>query len=208
MSLPTWILPLARYFMKLEVRGLEHLDKVSGPVVFASNHQSHFDGPAIFSALPPRWRYHLAPAMAREFFYAHFHRREVGWKRWFLNSLNYLGATLAFNAFPLSQFGAGTRQTLRYIGEVVADGYSILIFPEGDREPEIISFRPGVAMIAARLELPVIPVRLEGLYNLLSPHMSWPKRGPARVSFGAPMRFSGDDYVAMAKQLEEAVKTL
>jgi len=63
-------------------------------------------------------------------------------------------------------------------------------------------------MIAARLELPVIPVRLEGLYNLLSPHMSWPKRGPARVSFGAPMRFSGDDYVAMAKQLEEAVKTL
>ena len=54
MSLPTWILPLARYFMKLEVRGLEHLDKVSGPVVFASNHQSHFDGPAIFSALPPR----------------------------------------------------------------------------------------------------------------------------------------------------------
>ena len=38
-----------------------------------------------------------------------------------------------FNAFPLPQREAGTRQTLRYIGEVIADGYSVLIFPEGRR---------------------------------------------------------------------------
>ena len=46
-----------------------HLD---GPVVFASNHQSHMDVPVILSALPGRWRARVAPAMAKEFFKAHF----------------------------------------------------------------------------------------------------------------------------------------
>jgi long-chain acyl-CoA synthetase len=209
-SLPTWILPLARPFMQLDVRGLEHLAPLTGPVIFAANHESHMDGPAIFLSLPPRWRYNLAPAMAREFFHAHFHRREVGFMPWFTNSLNYLGATLGFNAFPLPQTGAGTRQTLRYIGEVVADGYSILIFPEGTRSPAdtISRFRPGVAMIAARLDLPVIPVRLQGLAKVLDPHWRWPKRGPVKVTFGAPIRLSGEDYIAMAREVEAAVQDL
>ena len=129
---------------------------------------------------------------------------------WFTNSLNYLGSTLGFNAFPLPQTGAGTRQTLRYIGEVVADGYSILIFPEGTRSPSdvIARFRPGVAMIAARLDLPVIPVRLEGLAKVLDPHWRGPKRGPVTVTFGPPMRLSGEDYIGLARQVEEAVKNL
>src|SRR5262249_16908209 len=54
-SLPTWILPLGLVFMKMRVEGREHLASVDGPVVFASNHQSHMDVPAIFLALPARW---------------------------------------------------------------------------------------------------------------------------------------------------------
>ena len=63
-------------------------------------------------------------------------------------------------------------------------------------------------MIAARLEIPVIPVRLEGLDRVL--HQSWkfPKRGPARVTFGAPISLKGNDYSEMAGQLEAAVKAL
>ena len=38
-----------------------------GPVIFASNHQSHIDTPVIMAALPPAWRYRIAPAMAKEF---------------------------------------------------------------------------------------------------------------------------------------------
>ena len=72
-SLPVWILPLARLFAWLEVRGPEHLEHVGGPVIFASNHLSHLDTPAILMALPPRWRYRVAPAMAKDFFDAHFH---------------------------------------------------------------------------------------------------------------------------------------
>jgi long-chain acyl-CoA synthetase len=209
-SLPTWILPLARAFMQLEVRGLEQLRELPGPVVFAANHQSHMDVPAILIALPPRWRYRAAPAMAKEFFTAHFHPERHTGKQWFTNSLNYYLACQFFNAFPLPQREAGTRQTLRYIGEVTGSGYSVIIFPEGKRTDrgEIAPFRPGIGMIGSRLDIPVVPVRIEGLEKVLHQKMKWPKRGPVRITFGAPLRLSGEDYEALTGQVEQAVRRL
>jgi long-chain acyl-CoA synthetase len=209
-SLPTWILPLGRVFARVDVRGLEHLEHLDGPVIFAANHQSHLDTPVILDALPPRWRYRVAPAMAKEFFKAHFYPEQFSRREYVQNSANYYLASLFFNAFPLPQREVGTRQTLRYIGELIGRGYSILIYPEGKRTDsgEIGRFQPGAAMIAARLEVPVIPVRLEGLDRIL--HHSWkfPTRGPARVTFGAPISLTGNDYVEMARRIEDAVRTL
>ena len=205
-SLPTWILSLARLFMQLKVEGREHLANIRGPVVFASNHLSHMDTPAILIALPRRWRYWVAPAMAKEFWRAHFYPREFSRKKYLWNSFWYYLASMFFNAFPLPQREAGTRQTLRYIGDVAGDGYSILIFPEGRREPS--PFRPGVGMIASRLDLPVVPIRIEGLDKVLHSSWRWPKRGPVRIAFGAPLRLEGDDYQALAKRVEDAVRAL
>ena len=209
-SLPTWILPLGRIFASVDVRGLEHLEAVDGPVIFAANHQSHLDTPVILDALPPRWRYRVAPAMAKEFFKAHFYPEQFGTKAYIQNSANYYLASLFFNAFPLPQREAGTRQTLRYIGELVGDGFSVLIFPEGRRtqQGEIGRFQPGAAMIAARLDVPVVPVRLEGVDRIL--HQSWkfPSRGRATVTFGAPISLRGNDYGEMARRIEAAVVEL
>jgi long-chain acyl-CoA synthetase len=209
-SLPTWILPLARVFAWIHVDGREHLARIDQPVIFAANHQSHMDAPVILASLPPRLRYRLAPAMAKEFFKAHFFPEQYGRKAWFTNSLNYYLAALFFNAFPLPQREAGARQTLRYIGEVLESGFSVLIFPEGRRTTagEIDGFRPGIGMIASRLGVPVVPVRLEGLDKVLHPSWKMAKPGRVRVAFGPPLRLSGDDYEALAKQVEEAVKRL
>ncbi len=209
-SYPTWLLPLARAFVWLEVEGRDRLDAVRGPVVFAANHQSHLDAPAILAALPPRFRRRVAIAMAKEFFKAHFFPDQYGRKAQFTNSLNYYLAALFFNAFPLPQREAGARDTLRYVGELASEGYSLLIFPEGKRTDhgEIHPFRPGVGMMAARLDLPVVPVRLEGLDRIL--HHSWhmARPGRARVSFGPPMRLTGDDFAALAGQVENVVRNL
>ena len=209
-SLPTWILPLARVFMQLKVDGLEHLESLQGPVIFAANHQSHFDTPAILQALPPRWRYRVAPAMAKEFFTAHFFPEQYGRKAWASNSANYYLASLFFNAFPLPQRETGTRQTLRYIGELVTAGYSVLIFPEGRRTADgsIGGFQPGTAMIAARLGVPVVPVRLEGLDRILHQTWKFPVRGPARVTFGVPIFLEGNDYAELSRTLEAGVRSL
>jgi long-chain acyl-CoA synthetase len=209
-SLPTWILPLARLFVSLKVEGLEHLNEAGGPVIFAANHQSHLDAPIILQALPPRWRYRVAPAMAKEFFKAHFYPDGFPRRARLTNSLNYYLSSAFFNAFPLPQRETGTRQTLRYIGNLIGAGYSILIFPEGRRTDhgEIKPFQPGVGMIAAKLGVPVVPVRLEGLDQIL--HHTWkvPVRGSARVAFGPPIWLKGNDYALLAAEVEQAVRRL
>jgi long-chain acyl-CoA synthetase len=209
-SLPTWILPPARIFARVTVEGLTHLETIDGPVIFAANHQSHFDTPVILDSLPPRWRYRVAPAMAKEFFTAHFYPEQFGRLAWFTNSLNYYLAAFFFNAFPLPQRETGTRQTLRYVGDLLDAGYSILIFPEGKRTDsgEINPFRAGIGMIASRLEVPVVPVRLEGLDRILHHTAQFPTIGRARCAFGAPMSLRGPDYAALAAQVESAVRAL
>ena len=209
-SLPTWILPLARIFAQVKVEGLEHLGELTGPAIFAANHQSHLDTPVILMALPPRWRYRLAPAMAKEFFKPHFYPEQFGRKAHLTNSLNYYLASLFFNAFPLPQREAGTRQTLRYIGDLLASGYSVLIFPEGRRteEGEIARFQAGIGMIGAKLQVPVVPVRLEGLDRILHHKWKFPRRGAARIAFGRPITLTGHDYAELAHRVEEAVRRL
>jgi long-chain acyl-CoA synthetase len=209
-SLATWILPGSWPWVSLEVRGLEHLEGISGPVIFAANHQSHLDTPIILRALPARWRYRVAPAMLKEFFKAHFYPTQYPLKNRITSSLNYYLATQFFNAFPLPQREVGTRQTLRYIGDLVESGHSLLIFPEGKRTEagEIIPFKAGVGMIASRLEIPVVPVRLEGLDRILHQTWAFPKRGRATVTFGTPMLLTGNDYAEVAGRVEAAVRAL
>ncbi|MDQ6663578.1 MAG: 1-acyl-sn-glycerol-3-phosphate acyltransferase, partial [Acidobacteriota bacterium] len=210
LTLPVWILPLARVFARVRAEGLENLQTLSGPVLFAANHQSFFDGPAILDALPSRWRYRVAPAAAKEFFQAHFNPRGHTRLEWFTSSLNYYLSALFFNLFPIPQREAGARETLRYMGDLSGEGWSILIFPEGKRTEtgEIGTFQPGVGMIASRLGLPVVPIRLRGLDHVLPATAKFPARGPVTVRFGAPMRLQGEDYAALAKEVESAVRSL
>ena len=210
LSLATWILPLARVFAHLRVDGLGHLDRIDGPVIFACNHQSHMDVPVLLAALPGRWRSRVAPAMLKEFFTAHFHPAGHTWRRRFTSSLNYYLACFYFNGFPIPQREAGTRQTLRYMGELVSDGWSILIFPEGVRAPsgEIKPFQGGIGMIASRLDVPVVPVRLHGVDRVLHPSRKMARPARVHVSFGEPLRLRGDDYAGLARQVEERVRRL
>ena len=209
-NLSLWILPLARLFARTRIEGLDHLRDLDGPVIFASNHQSFMDGPVIMASLPARWRYRLAPAMGKEMFAAHFFPQQHGTLSWFTNSLNYYLAVLLFNAFPLPQREAGARQTLRYIGELLADRHSLLIFPEGRRSESgaIDAFRPGIGMIASRLGASVVPVRIDGLQHVLGVGRHMARPGRVRVAFGAPLRLVGDDYEALAKTVESAVRAL
>jgi 1-acyl-sn-glycerol-3-phosphate acyltransferase len=63
-------------------------------------------------------------------------------------------------------------------------------------------------MIAARLNVPVVPVRLKGLDRVLHPSWRMATPGRVRVAFGAPLHLTGEDYEALAKEVEEAVGRL
>jgi len=202
--LPGFLLPLTRIFAHVHTHGLENLKGLEPSVIFASNHQSYMDVPAILSALPARWRYRVAPAMRKEFFEAHFHGHS------FTNSLNYYLSTLFFNAFPIPQREPGALATLRYIGELSLDKWCLLIFPEGVMTDagEIKTFQPGVGMIAAKLGIPVVPLRIRGMDHVL--HKTWKMARMARVdiAIGPALKLEGGDYQELAKRVEEAVRKL
>jgi long-chain acyl-CoA synthetase len=210
LALPGIILPLERIFAWIKADGLENLRALEPPVIFASNHQSHFDVPGILAALPANWRYRVAPAMAKEFFDAHFHPTNYPWHNRFTSGLNYYLAALVFHAFPLPQREAGAREAMRYAADLASDGNCILIFPEGKRTDagEILPFQPGVGMLAARLRIPVVPVHIEGFERVLHKSSKFPTPGKVRVKFGPPLHLEGDDYTALAKRIEEAVRKL
>jgi long-chain acyl-CoA synthetase len=202
--LPSIILPIDRIFAHVHTHGLENLKNLTPPVIFASNHQSFMDGPTIMSALPARWRYRVAPAMRKEFFEEHFHGLS------FTNSLNYYLSTLFFNAFPIPQREPGALATLRYMGDLANDQWCVLIFPEGvmTNAGEIQPFQPGVGMMAAKLGIPVVPIRIRGMDRVL--HKSWKmaRMGRVDITFGPALRLEGSDYGALARQVEDGVRKL
>jgi len=210
-SLSTWILPLARVFLWVRASGVERLAQNQTPVIFAANHQSYMDTPALYAALPARWRYRVAPAMRMEFFEAHFHPEKHTLGKRLRNSLGYYLACLMFHAFPLPQREAGTKQALQYAGELAAAGYSILLFPEGKHSEDdtVGAFQPGVGMMADRLRVPVVPVRLRGVNRVLHPHSRFPTPGRVEVAFGDPLfPREGEDYAAFAARVAAAVRLL
>jgi long-chain acyl-CoA synthetase len=210
LSLPYFLIPLTRIFAHIHVSGRDNLEPLRGPVIFASNHQSLLDVPVILASLPSRWRYRVATAMAKEFFDAHFFPEHRGlWAR-FTNTLNYRLATFVFNAFPLPQHGAGAEQTVRYMGELVEQGWSILIFPEGERSltEDLLPFQLGVGMIGSHLGIPVVPIRLIGLETILRRDWKFPRSGRVEVNIGKPLVLAGEAFGDLTKKVEDAVRAL
>jgi len=204
-------LPLYRYHLPLTVTGLEHLDGLEPPVIFAANHTSHLDVPTIYTALPYRWRQRLAPAMMKDHFRAYFEPRGHSRAEAAGAALAYLLSCAIYNAYPLPQQMTGTRRALAYTGDLVSRGFNPIVFPEGLRTPDgrIHPFRPGIGMMAVRLRIPIVPIRIRGLYEIYSVHDSWPRRGPIHVSIGPPLTFPAETgYEQAARRVEEVLNTL
>jgi hypothetical protein len=81
--------------------------------------------------------------------------------------VGYYLVVALFDVFPLPQ-QSGVRESFAYAGESVDHGYSVLVYPEGVRTPDgkPSPFRSGLGMLAARLNVPVLPLRIDGLFEM------------------------------------------
>ncbi len=204
-------MPLARRYLKFTISGSERLAQLDSPVVFAANHSSHLDTIAVYAALPAELRRRVAPAMSQDFFRALFGLRDAALPVRAWEGFQFLLACGLFNAYPLPQKLAGARRALRYTAELVDSGYSPLIYPEGTRSTDgsVLRFKPGVALIARKLGVRVVPVRIDGLFELFPAESSWPKAGPISVAFGAPIEVGdGESLEAAAARIREALLRL
>ena len=206
-----FLLPLTLIMCRVRVAGAERLQKARKPVLFIANHVTDVDAGLILSALPWRWRLRLAIAMSGEYLRDwRYPPANSGWFTRVKGKVAYaLGAAL-FNVFSLPR-QSGFRQSFTYAGDAVDRGWSILIFPEGaeTKDGQMQPFKAGIGLLALELNVPVVPIKLSGLFELKQRRQFFVRPGTVSVTLGNPMEFSPDQTPAeITSQLEMRVKIL
>jgi long-chain acyl-CoA synthetase len=175
--------------------GRENLRGIRGPVLVVSNHITRrADIGLILASLPMRFRHRLAIAMGGETLQDMRHppREWLFAKRWAYH-LGYWLVTVLFNVFPLPQF-SGFRESFRFAGESADRGYNVLVFPEGvvndSTTGEMAPFQKGIGLLSENLRLPIIPMRLDGVWKMKRAHRRLAHLGEITVRIGAPVTFS------------------
>ena len=207
--LMTW--PATMVLAKPTIRGRENLRGVKGPLLIVANHITETDIGFIQAALPARFRTNLAVAMQGELLNA-MRNPPRQWnpvRRWW-EQLQYFLVVALFNVFPLPQ-RSGFRQSFAYAGESVDRGYSVVVFPEGRRTTtgELSPFRTGIGLLYERLNVPVLPIHIDGLYELKVKNRKWAPLGAVRITIGKPIRFDpAISAEAIAQKLQNEVAAL
>lgn len=193
-----------------KVVGRENLRGFRGPALVISNHVTYVDIGFILWALPWRLRTRLAAAMGGELLMAMRHPpKEMGRFRRWIEQLSYFLMVPLFNVFPLPQ-RTGFRESFAFVGKLVDQGTSVLVFPEGRRTTEgnLQPFRSGIGLLASRLNVPVIPMRIDGLFELKQRQARFAPR-KVTVRIGDPIRIDPKKAPeAIAQELEETVASL
>ena len=132
-------------------------------------------------------------------------------RRW-AYQLGYWLATLLFNIFPLPQF-SGFRESFCFAGESIDRGYSVLIFPEGEvnnsEDGRMAPFQNGIGLLAENLRIPIVPMRLDGVWQMKREHRRLAHLGEITVRIGVPVTFSQiTPPEEIAKNLESLVCSL
>jgi 1-acyl-sn-glycerol-3-phosphate acyltransferase len=181
-----------KFFHSFRTSGADSLPP--GPLILAPNHASYLDPPATGCGLF-RVTYYLArhtlfkPPIAS----------------WLLPSIG---------SIPVNQNSPGP-SSLKNIFEVFKNKGTLVLFPEGQRtyDGNLRKAEPGVGMIAARANVPVVPVHIIGSREAMPRNGSWHPFRPIRVVYGKPMRFSGDpksreDFQKFADEIMSAIAKL
>jgi len=193
------------------IDGRENLRGVRGPVLVVCNHIDDVDVGLVLTALPARFRHRLATATGGEALEAlrtpppgrGLPGKAYDWVKWFL------GVSL-LNLFPLPR-QAGFRESFAYAGESVDRGYSILVFPEGHHtsDGKIRPFRAGAGMLANNLAVPVVPLRISGLFELKQAGKKFARPRQIQVKIGPPVQFPRDSNPEwIARELQTKVEQL
>jgi long-chain acyl-CoA synthetase len=193
------------------VTGRENLRDVRGPLLVVSNHVADVDVGFIQTALPARFRHKLATATGGEALERL--RSPASDRAWFKRIYDRVQWTLGvalLNLFPLPR-QSGFRKSFAYAGEAVDRGYSVLVFPEGKhtQDGKLCPFRNGVGLLANNLRIPILPMRIDGLFEVKKAGKKFAAPGKIQVRIGKPIQFSPEsDPEGISRALQKAVENL
>jgi len=184
------LVPLLRFISPFTVIGKRNLSSLKGPAVFVANHQSHFDAPICLAALGGRIRRRLVVAAAADYFYS--------------TAVKGAAASLALGTVPFVRQGGSSRESLQLLKDLAGRGWSVLIFPAGTRGTGASGFKKGFAYIAVDAQVPVVPMYLHGLEDVLPKGSFLPLPGGVVIGIGPPIP-PGDDHNELVRKAEAGV---
>ena len=162
---------VARDRFNLKVTGIEKLPK-SGAYILSSNHQSYLDPLILASVLPEDIFRRTFAVGTSEIFGEGFMRRVA-------RSLKTVVVDPDANLVPAMRAGAfGLRQ-----------GLALILYPEGERSIDGIPriFKKGAAILSIHMQVPIVPVAIEGFYEAWPRNQSFQKFAPLKMAFGDPI---------------------
>jgi long-chain acyl-CoA synthetase len=204
-------LPYIMVMARPKIIGRERLKDFHGPALIISNHIAQIDIGFLMAALPMHLRNRLGVAMQGEMLRSMRHPPKDWFflKRW-REQVRYALIAMFFNVFSLPQ-RAKYRESFRFAGELVDRGYSVVIFPEGRRTEtgEMSPFRSGIGLLATHLNLPIIPMRIDGLFPFKIAKKHYAPPHAVQVRIGDPVRFEPTaDPEEIARELQRIVAGL
>ncbi len=203
--------PITHLLAHPRVRGRENLRGIRGPIFVVCNHITDEDIAWVMAALPARFRYRLSVGMDGERLRAMRHPVENrGWLRSMIDRLAVFLLVLIFDV-SLCRGDRDSGSRFRFAGESVDRGFSILVFPEGKVTVDgtMQEFRGGAGLLAANLGIPVLPMRIDGLFEQRVQNKMWVAPGRIRVSIGETIRFAaGTAPEEIARRLHDQVAGL
>jgi 1-acyl-sn-glycerol-3-phosphate acyltransferase len=142
--------------------------------LYACNHTSYMDVPVIFAALPFQFR-----ILARKQLWP------IPFIGWYLNRSGQMPIDTANPHATLSSLGAGAK--------ALRSGMPLFVFPEGGRTPDgqLKPFLSGAAYLAIRAQVPLVPLALGGVFELLPMHTHHFFPGELTLKIGEPIETAG-----------------
>jgi 1-acyl-sn-glycerol-3-phosphate acyltransferase len=182
-----WMMKVGRLILgiRIDVEGRDHLDR-NVPYVFMGNHLSFLDAPLLVTVLDRPVRFIV--------------------KR-FVFRIPVLGLGMRFAGYiPLDKEGVGEgRMRIARAAELIRKiGYSFLVYPEGTRswEGKLLPFRRGGFFLALDAGAPIVPVSIQGTYELMPRRSRHIRKGRVRIVFHEPVAVSGTTLETMPELME------
>jgi 1-acyl-sn-glycerol-3-phosphate acyltransferase len=178
---------------RLTVRGAEKLRTLPA-AVYASNHTSYMDTPVIFASLPVQFR-----ILAKKELWP------IPFIGWYLNRSGQIPIDTANPRASLSSLGTGVK--------ALRSGMPLFVFPEGGRTADgrLKPFLSGAAYLAIRAQVPLVPIALSGVFDLLPIHTHHYYPGELVLTIGDPIVTTGmtlrqtDELTAQLRAAIEAI---
>ena len=203
------IFPFVRVMGRPRVQGAENLKNWTPPLLFVSNHLSMVDHALILWALPGRFRRRMSIAMDGELLRDWLNpSKNTSWFTRLRYLVQYLLVAFFFNVFAMPQH-SGFRRSFTFAGEMMDLGYSVLVFPEGLRssDGQLHTFRAGIGLLAKQLNAPIVPVRIDGIYELAQQGKHFAPSGAITINIGTPIHCSLQNTAEqISQELEGRVK--